>query len=625
MRFMIINFNLLEVNMKTGNILEVSAICRDCKKEFSAKVKFYYDSIPIKKKGSSFATVTCPYCGAEDVFSLPFLFYSREKHILYTVFASGKFNSFERIKLLTDKLLEQHLSNSSFKEQSEIRGAERRYIERELFLKEIGIDERENFILGQRNIRFTPPPNISIKPEYCFLGDYKDYNLSKNDIAFSSSGLSLFQKNIILEACNRLNNNGFTVNLIDVEETQQPSVTCGFLSIVLTVGSVVIIPILVNVISDIINDLRHKKEKPEPELKKNDDIRVTICEDGTKKVYCFEGNPDKVIKAMRECGQSSLKTLSLKDCHTAIAIDNLVADLTFPSTFNHQTFNEIAKEYQKVFHPNSAIEINLSSRGHEESEEIICYKASLLMKEGDYMAAYWMMFPLIDTAQNIEFFYNLSLCLSHLDIDDQTILHAYEHVIKKYLACADLKDLEKFDGNIKQDELNKSMSEMIKHGIFVEDEEGIVSTPDPQTDEEIQNTIDAHNAIWHYISESQKYNIEDLKQEAYLNSIEAQLSEELESVETSLHTLMNSVSEKAINQINKWRDKKERGEITEKEWEQGLLNDELLIDTDCISDDKSISEQFDFLFKKKMSLEKTIERVRGDRRELHAKHLKNLF
>ena len=393
----------------------------------------------------------------------------------------------------------------------------------------------------------------------------------------------------------------------------------------MTVGSVVIIPVLVNVISDIINDLRHKKEKSEPELKKNDDIRVTISEDGTKKVYCFEGNPDRVVQAMRECGQSSLKTLSLKDCHTAVAIDNLVADLMFPSTFSHQTFNEIAKEYQKVFHPNSAIEINLSSKGHEESEEIICYKASLLMKAGDYKAAYWMMYPLIDTAQNIEFFYNFSLCLSHLNVDDQTILYAYEHVVKKYLACADLKDLEKFDGNIKQDELNKSTHKMIDDGVFVEDEERMVSTPDPQTDEEIQRTIDGHNAIWHYIRESQKYNMEDLKQEAYLNSIEAQLSEELKSVETSLHTLMNAVSEKTIDQINKWRDKKDSGEITEEEWERYLLSDELPIDTDYSSDDESVSEQFDSLFKKKMTLEKVIEGVRSDRHELHAKHLKNFF
>ena len=43
------------------------------------------------------------------------------------------------------------------------------------------------------------------------------------------------------------------------------------------------------------------------------------------------------------------------------------------------------------------------------------------------------------------------------------------------------------------------------------------------------------------------------------------------------------------------------------------------------TNDESISEQFDSLIKKKMTLEKAIEGVRDDRRKLHAKHLKNFF
>lgn len=613
---------LLEEIMKLKDTTKVEGICAKCEKEFSAEIQFFYDSIPDGKK---FSVVTCPFCSTEDSMSVPFLFFDRNEHILYTVFASADFNGFERIKLVTDKLLEQHLRNSSFKEQAEIKKAERRYIEKELFLNILGIDNKEDFILGQRNIRFTPPPSLSISDEYCFLGETKNYNLSKNDIAFSSNGLSIFQKGIITEACDRLNHNGFSINLIDVEEERKPSVTCGFLSIALTVGSVVIIPILVNVISDIISDLRHKKTETELALKKNDDIRVTICEDGTKKIYCFEGSPDGVVQAMRECGQSSIQTLSLKECHTAIAIDNMVMDIMFQSTFDHQTFNEIAKEYQKVFHPNSAIEIIPFFSEHEESEEIICYKASLLMKEGDYKAAYWMMRPLLDSAQNIEFFYNFLLCLSHLDVDEAAILDMYEHTIRKYLSCADLKDLEKFDGNIKQGELNKSTREMIDKGIFVEDEEGVVSTPDAQTEEEIKNTIDAHNEIWRIIRESQKYDIEDLKREAYLNSTEAQFSSRLDSLETALRTLVKGVGDKVIDEINKWRDLKEKGEITEEEWIQGLLNDSLPNDTENGSEDDSISEQFDLLMREKLVLEELLEKTRNERHELHTKHQNNLM
>ena len=327
---------------------------------------------------------------------------------------------------------------------------------------------------------------------------------------------------------------------------------------------------------------------------------------------------------MKECGQSSMQTLSLKDCHTAIAIDNMVMDGMFQSTFNHQTFNEIAKEYQKVFHPNTAIEIVPFFSEHEESEEIICYKASLLMKEGDYKGAYWMMRPLLHSAQNIEFFYNFSICLSHLNVDKAMVLGTYEHVIRKYLSCADLKDLEKFDGNLKQSELNKLTREMINQGIFIEDEEGDVSTPGPQTEEDIRSMIDGHNEIWRFIHESQKYDIEDLKKEAYLNSAEAQLSSRLDFIETSSRALLESVADKAINEINKWRHLKDTGEITEEEWVQGLINNQLLNDTGNDSEKDSISEQFDSLIREKVVLEKLLEKVRHERHELHIKHYKNL-
>lgn len=607
--------------MKLEDTTKVNGICGKCEKEFSAEIQFFYDSIPDGKK---FSVVTCPFCGTEDSISFPFLFFDRNEHILYTVFASADFNGFERIKLITDELLIKYLSNSSFKEQMNIKKAERRYVEKELFLKIVGIDDSTDFILGQRKIRFTPPPSVSISDEYCFLSQFKNYNLSKNDIAFSSNGLSIFQKDIITETCNRLNHNGFSINLIDIEEERQPSVTCGFLNIALTVGSVLIIPILVNVISDIISDLRHKKDEAELALKKNDDIRVTISEDGTKKVYCFEGNPDGVAQAMKKCGQSSMQTLSLKECHVAIAIDNMVMDGLFQSSFNHQTFNEIAKEYQKVFHPKTSIEIIPCFSEYEESEEIICYKAFLLMKEGDYKGAYWIMRPYLNSAKNIEFFYNFSICISHLGVDETMVLDTYEHVIRKYLSCADLKDLEKFDGNFKQSELNKSTHEMINKGIFIKDEEGVVSTPEPQTEEEIQNFIDGHNEIWRIIHEAQKYEIEDLKQEAYLNSVEVQLSDRLDFIETSLNTLVKGVADNAIDQINKWRNLKEKGDITEEEWRQGLIKDQFINDAENDSEDDSVSEQFDLLLREKIGLEELLEKVRSERHELHTKHQKKL-
>lgn len=234
------------------------------------------------------------------------------------------------------------------------------------------------------------------------------------------------------------------------------------------------------------------------------------------------------------------------------------------------------------------------------------------------------MRPLLYSAKNIEFFYNFSICLSHLNVDETMVLDTYEHVIRKYLSCADLKDLEKFDGNFKQSELNKSTREMINKGIFIEDEEGVVSTPEPQTEEEIQNLIDGHNEIWRILHEAQKYDIEDLKQEAYLNSVEVQLSNRLDFIETSLNTLVKGVADNAIDKINKWRNLKEKGEITEEEWMQGLIKDQFINDTENDTEDDSISEQFDLLLREKIGLEELLEKIRNERHELHTKHQKKV-
>ena len=599
------------------NMIEIGAVCKDCKKQFSTEVQAFYNCIP---ENNSFTVCTCPHCGSEDSVNTPFLFFNQESNVLYTVFSTVNFNSFERINYITNSFLEEYLCKSSFDEQYKIKQAERRYVERELFFETLNRQNSGEFVIGLREIRFTPPPSVSIDKRFCYLGVHKNINLSKNDIAFSSNGLSLFQKNIIDEAVNRLNFSGFTVNLVDVEEERKPSVTCGFIDIALTVGSIIIIPILVNVISDIISDLRHKKEKP---LKSNDSISVKIQEDGTKKVYVFEGTPDNVAKAMKECGQLSLQTISLKDCHTAVAIDNLVADLMFPSSFNHQTFNEIAKEYQKVFHPSSAVEvIYKEEHKQKEAETIICYKASLLMNEGDYKAAYWILRPIINEAKTIEFFYNFSLCLSHLNMDTETISKSYEQVIKKYLACPDLIDLSKFDGSVKQSELDKSTQNLVEKGYMVEDEEGIVSVPEPQTEDEIKNATKSHNVIRSLIRKSQEYDLEDLKKEAMLNSLEVQLLYELNEVEKSLESLIEEVKKKAFDSIEKWHSSKDEGTISQNELEQGLLNDGKLpfeIEDDPETDRFSL--EFDVLLKKECELKQMIDKVRKNRDDLRAKHI----
>lgn len=590
--------------MNGKDIINVQVGCRNCRKEFPSTIKFFYDSLLIDSENEKFTLCQCPYCQTKAFPPMPFMFFDNDENILYTVFPTHQYSDFEKMNLIMNSLLAEYMSKISFMEQAKIKKAKRRFIERDVFIKKMDTNCKNNeFILGMRQFRLTPTPSLMIDDDFCFSGELIENNLSKNDISYDSDGMSDFQKRIIFEANARLNNEGFVINLINKKENRKPSVTCGLMDIVLTVGSIIIIPILINVISDIINDLRHKK--PEPELKNNDNIKVIIKEDGTKKIYYFEGNPDYVAQIMKECGQTSIQTLSIKNCHTAIAMDNMVMDGLLPSSFNHQTFNEIAKEYEKIFDINSAIEINEINNGHdEEQEEFISYKASLLMERGEYKKAYWMMRPHIEKAKSIEFFYNFSLCLSHLEVDKEIILNAYESVIQKYLACADLRDLENIDGNKKQSELDKSTQRMIDEGVFIRDEEGTISINRPNAKEEIEKDIYLHNSMMDLFKKGEEYDEDYLDKEIELNSIEAYLNEELQNTENELNILCKSLSEN----FEKWCELKKNGNISEEEWEKFSF-----------LDDDSIGEEIQSKITYKIILEEHIKNIKKERDELYNK------
>ena len=507
--------------MDDNRKVKMQAKCGRCHQLFANEICFFYDDkTDIKKE--TFGMLLCPKCGFNAPSKVPIFYFDKPRGVIYLIFETEVFNSFENTKKLSDSLLDKYLKEISFREQRELQNAKIQYIERELFLSRLFDEPSGNFVLGMRSFRITPPPNITIDKEYCFVGNEIHQKLSKNDISFSSEGLSDLQKSIVTEAVDRLYGEGYVVNLIDREEERKPAVTCGLLQIVLGVGSLIIIPILVNVISDIITEYRQKKnEKNESVLTKRDEISVTIQVDESKRVIHFEGSVDAVAKAMKKCGLESLHTISIKDTHTAIAIDNVVADLMLPYPDGAQTFDGIAREYQKVFSSDAAVELGAVHPTQEETT--ICQKAAILMEAGDYFGAYWIMMPSLENATTIEFFYNFSLCLSHLDADKEAIDHFSKIVIKKYLCCPDLKDLELIIGNVDQEQFDKVTDNLVDSGLLKRDEDNIAVPIPPKNEKEIKELIDSRRVFSDFLHSMNDYKIEDLRKEAAFNFYQAEI------------------------------------------------------------------------------------------------------
>ena len=115
-------------------------------------------------------------------------------------------------------MLEEHLANSDFPHQVEIRKAQRKFIEKPMLYTRIEGGTKGSFVLGTRDFRITPPPSISIDDEYCFVGNDRKYNLTKNDVAIDFTGFSNLQKGIIADTSEKLNEKGFAVNFVECEE-----------------------------------------------------------------------------------------------------------------------------------------------------------------------------------------------------------------------------------------------------------------------------------------------------------------------------------------------------------------------------------------------------------------------
>lgn len=610
-----------------GDNNKLSGICEccNCHNQFTLDtVVFFYDNDTLPKD-RRVGICVCPYCKNEATIDIPIFYWDQEQALLSIIFDSNSFNEFEKVKIVANNLLEEYLRNESFKKQKEIKSSQVQYIEKEQFENE----GKRDFSMGVRELRITPTPTISIDNKYCFKGKERNYQLSKNDISYSSSGLSDLQKELIHRTELSIRKQGYAVNFIEQNDNQSPAVTCGLLTIAFTVGSLIIIPILVNVISDVITDARHKKEdEKKPKLTSKDELSISIYENKSDRVFHFEGKADVVIEALKECGLNSIQTLSIKNCHTAALLDNYVLDPFLPHGLNMVTYSDIAKEYQREFDSNSAVEIKLQysvDENEETTEEIISYKASLLINAGEYELAYWMMRPWLYKATTIEFFYNFALCLA-LNYKDEgkkdVVIKAYREVIRRYMNSPDLKDLELIRGQHSKSDIDALDQFFIDEGLITRDEDGDTIPVPPKNQEELEKRYQEHISFMKFLHDIHKYDLEELKLEALLNAKEAECNRLLEEKKIELNELMNRVSAEAMKGVEKLRKYRLENNISEEKYLEmsmnGTLPEEEIFGEDTTSN--TYGEEFDSLISEKLMLEKMHEKIVSDRSELWEKH-----
>lgn len=494
--------------------IKVNVTCGDCKKSFDEIVKFFFDSNNVED--FPFPSSTCTFCGStKKIPDLPFIYFNRNNKCLYYVIPYVRMNKFEVDLDMLNRILEDYLSQIEPSDQRLIRESEKQYIEQEIFLDAIeNKSDPNSFVMGSRKVRITPALKIKIDPSYQFLDKEINFGLSKNEIGIIDIGNTIIQEEIRQQSEKRIREDHFALFLKSIENEQRPVITCGLTEIVMVVGSLIVIPILTNVLSDIITDLRHKDG--EKRIEKNDIIKIKIKENGSKKLFYFEGPADIISKQLKECAQTSINTLTIPNsCHVASAIDDLISDPLLQRGVN--TFRSIAKEYIKHFDPFSSIEfVNENEMFYGMTD--ISLKAKLLMDAEEYLCAYWIMNPYVDKFDTVEFIFNYALCISKLNDIDRAESAFYE-VIRRYLLRMDLHDLAKFSC--------KSFSELREDDIELLKKN--VNDIEINTKGE-KSSKDANDFLRFFTPIVNDYPLEELREEAQLNFDLFQIQQELQTI-----------------------------------------------------------------------------------------------
>ncbi|MCH5157163.1 MAG: hypothetical protein J1G02_04735 [Clostridiales bacterium] len=429
-------------NMHHSCTINAEYQCANCGNMSHSKIQVTFDSLI--DDATAYPTITCSHCGTSSLIHVPFIYWNRKTNEIYYVFPSRDLNNFQNTLRSLDLIYNDYKINLDIPTQKMLKTAQIRYVESGLFNATLNHKNDGNFALGLRNLRITPTLAVQTPDEFKFLSKEKKLPLQFNDVAYYATGISDSDKEFISDVENEIKRQSVSINIKPLIEEQSPSSTHGIMSLLFTIGSTILLPILIQVIGDVISHKITNKK-----ISDRDELTVKIKENNSQNIYYFNGSPQAVLAAMEKCKKDTVTTVSIPgDCHVVTMIDNLVAEPHFKGI---KTLDSAAKEYENHFDKHSALEFVNS----DTVEEVIAAKAKFLMENGEYFRALAIMMPYMNTAKNIELMYNYALCLKCLGEEEQAN-ELFVFIIKKYLQLPKLKDMELYLGNYTQMEIDKA-------------------------------------------------------------------------------------------------------------------------------------------------------------------------
>jgi tetratricopeptide (TPR) repeat protein len=426
-----------------------------------------------KLKDLTLLKAKCEYCGYDAPVPAIFLYHDPAQHILWVVSTVDYANRYLQLKNMADSLISEYLKILPAEESTIFRKLTWQYFPLEIFLQKIGSPIIKGKNVGF--IHFYPLPRVTVNKEYVtYDSPLSDSQIQDYDIALVEGNYPDFYNTLWDLLHFEFQFTRVYIRPLRLTEPKKPIATYGTPEILFYVGTNIVLPMFIGILSSLLASLVLDKVKTKQKLQESlnqkeninspryellkditsriikaqdnnmlssDTINISIRVKQDNKEYAFSGSIIQVYKQLLSLRIDILRSVRITDdCH----IVPFFADRFINGSLDRpkiQKSRDLAKAYDKVFSKSTRTLFASGEQAKYLSNSLeSCKQAKVLMEKNSYKEASLLLEGLLKGEYtSIDVLYNYALCQEALG-NEELALAFYEQVLIRAMNLPSLEE-----------------------------------------------------------------------------------------------------------------------------------------------------------------------------------------
>jgi hypothetical protein len=246
-----------------------------------------------KLKDLSLLKAKCEHCGYDSLVPAIFLYHDPSQHILWVVSTFDYANRYLQVKNTADSIISEYLKILPAEESTIFRNLSWQYLPLEIFLQKIGSPIVKGKNVGF--IHFYPLPRVTINKEsVSYNSPLSDNQIQDYDVALLEGNYPDFYNTLwdLLQFESQFLR--VYIRPLKLTEPKKPIATYGTPEILFYVGSYIVLPMLIGILSSLLASLILDKVKTKQKLEESLNQKEYI---NTPRYELLKHLASKIIKA----------------------------------------------------------------------------------------------------------------------------------------------------------------------------------------------------------------------------------------------------------------------------------------------------------------------------------------